>query len=112
VDCRGEKSRILFAVDPKPPHLFFYGRVGFWLTGHSGTLGHLYLVDTKNNEVERKFLGHQLHPDLIDYMVLRSWIESCRLYHPKACTPKERSSLKNIPSFRAIDCYTRKVVLH
>jgi hypothetical protein len=56
---------ILFAVDPKPPYIFFYGRVGFWLTEHFGSTNHLYPVASKKSKVERKFLGRRLHPDRI-----------------------------------------------
>lgn len=60
LESRGITDTIIFAVDPKPLHIFFYGRVGFWLTEHSGTSGYLYPVAAEVGRVERRFFGRQL----------------------------------------------------
>ncbi|KAH0557161.1 hypothetical protein GP486_005048 [Trichoglossum hirsutum] len=110
LESRRISDTVIFAVDPKPPHIFFYGRVGFWLTEHSGTSGYLYPVASEEDRMERRFSGRQLQTDHIDYSVVRSWIDSCQTYHLEACASGKSNSLKDTPSFRLIDCHTRQVV--
>lgn len=108
LESREIADTVIFAVDPKPPHIFFYARVGFWLTEHSGTSGHLYPVVSEEYRTERRFSGRQLQTDHIDYAVLRAWIDSCRTFHQEACAPAQSDF--EVPCFMLVDCYTRKVV--
>ncbi len=68
----------------------------------NGTFGLLH-PDFKDHDIKPRIV----QPQVVEFMVLREWLEFCKEYHTKTCQPLQGWM---VPGFKVLDCMTKQVV--